>query len=126
METGRRPSAPPVSSLFASMEYGPALESRKVADAWLDKHERNFGLFINNEWVHPEGGRKTYETRSPGSGEGGPRWVVRPVRPPEGQAPVQPGQARAEAQQAGGRGGGPRQRQDRAGDEGRGHGGGGP
>ena len=69
METGRRPSAPPVSSLFASMEYGPALESRKVADAWLDKHERNFGLFINNEWVHPEGGRKTYETRSPGSGE---------------------------------------------------------
>ena len=26
-------------------------------------------LFINNEWVHPDGGRKTYETRSPGSGE---------------------------------------------------------
>ena len=40
-----------------------------MADAWLDKHQRHFGLFINNEWVHPDGGRKTYETRSPGSGE---------------------------------------------------------
>ena len=58
-----------MSNLFASMEYGPAKESRKVADAWLDKHQRHFGLFINNEWVHPDGGRKTYETRSPGSGE---------------------------------------------------------
>ena len=69
METVRRVTEPSVTSLFASMEYGPANESRKVADAWLDKHQRHFGLFINNEWVHPDGGRKTYETRSPGSGE---------------------------------------------------------
>merc|ERR1719391_452264 len=69
METVRRVTEPSVTSLFASMEYGPASESRKVADAWLDKHQRHFGLFINNEWVHPDGGRKTYETRSPGSGE---------------------------------------------------------
>ena len=69
METIRRVTEPSVSNLFASMEYGPAKESRKVADAWLDKHQRHFGLFINNEWVHPDGGRKTYETRSPGSGE---------------------------------------------------------
>merc|ERR1719391_1242979 len=68
METVRRVTEPSVTSLFASMEYGPASESRKVADAWLDKHQRHFGLFINNEWVHPDGGRKTYETRSPGSG----------------------------------------------------------
>merc|ERR1719391_34249 len=69
METVRRVTEPSVTSLFASMEYGPANESRKVADAWLDKHQRHFGLFINNEWVQPDGGRKTYETRSPGSGE---------------------------------------------------------
>jgi len=69
METVRRVTEPSVTSLFASMEYGPANESRKVADAWLDKHQRHFGLFINNEWVHPDGGRKTYETKSPGSGE---------------------------------------------------------
>merc|ERR1711936_319080 len=69
METIRRVTEPSVSSLFASMEYGPAKESRKVADAWLEKHQRHFGLFINNEWVHPDGGRKTYETKSPGSGE---------------------------------------------------------
>merc|ERR1719391_787451 len=69
METVRRVTEPSVTSLFASMEYGPANESRKEADAWLDKHQRHFGLFINNEWVQPDGGRKTYETRSPGSGE---------------------------------------------------------
>merc|ERR1719323_2066968 len=70
METVRRVTEPSVTSLFASMEYGPANESRKVADAWLDRHQRHFGLFINNEWVHPDaGGRKTYETRSPGDGE---------------------------------------------------------
>ena len=47
METIRRVTEPSVSTLFASMEYGPAKESRKVADSWLDKHQRHFGLFIN-------------------------------------------------------------------------------
>ncbi|MTW33045.1 aldehyde dehydrogenase family protein [Pseudoduganella danionis] len=32
------------------MEYGPAPESTKEAQAWLDQHGRSFGLFINNEW----------------------------------------------------------------------------
>jgi len=49
------------------MEYGPAPESDKIAQNWLDDHNRKFGLFINNEWVHPEG-RKTYETKSPATG----------------------------------------------------------
>merc|ERR1719244_2406274 len=34
----------------------------------MDDHDRKFGLFINNQWVHPEE-RKFYETKSPGSGE---------------------------------------------------------
>jgi len=49
------------------MEYGPAPESDKIAQNWLEDHNRKFGLFINNEWVHPEG-RKTYETKSPATG----------------------------------------------------------
>merc|ERR1719244_2436481 len=34
----------------------------------MDDHDRKFGLFINNQWVHPEE-RKFYETKSPGSGD---------------------------------------------------------
>ncbi|MDL2356372.1 MAG: aldehyde dehydrogenase family protein [Pseudomonadota bacterium] len=32
------------------MDYGPAPESTKEAHAWLDRHERRFGLFIDNAW----------------------------------------------------------------------------
>ncbi|MYM82444.1 aldehyde dehydrogenase family protein [Duganella sp. FT50W] len=32
------------------MEYGPAPESTKEAQAWLEQRGRQFGLFINNEW----------------------------------------------------------------------------
>ncbi|KAG7173776.1 Aldehyde dehydrogenase family 16 member A1-like [Homarus americanus] len=53
-----------VATLFNSMEYGPAPEDEKVAQAWLDDHDRKFGHFINNVWVHP-GERKTYETKDP-------------------------------------------------------------
>ena len=33
------------------MDYGPAPESTKEAQAWLDQHERRFGLFIDNAWT---------------------------------------------------------------------------
>ena len=49
------------------MEYGPAPESDKIAQNWLEDHNRKFGLFINNKWTHPEG-RKTYDTKSPATG----------------------------------------------------------
>jgi aldehyde dehydrogenase (NAD+) len=39
--------------IFESMDYGPAPESPAAANAWLEGHERKFGLFINNEWVTP-------------------------------------------------------------------------
>jgi len=68
METALKQTSPSVSETFTSMEYGPAKESDKSAAAWLDNHDRKFGLFINNIWEHPEG-RKYYETKSPGSGE---------------------------------------------------------
>ncbi len=59
---------PSVSQLFESLEYGPAPESPAVANAWLDDHGRNFGHFINNQWVKPAG-RKTYDTVNPANGE---------------------------------------------------------
>ncbi|CAL4122997.1 unnamed protein product, partial [Meganyctiphanes norvegica] len=53
-----------VAKIFETMEYGPAPEDDKVAQAWLDDHGRKFGHFINNKWEHPED-RKTYETKDP-------------------------------------------------------------
>ncbi|MBV8124516.1 MAG: aldehyde dehydrogenase family protein, partial [Paucibacter sp.] len=35
------------------MEYGPAPESQKEAQAWLDQRGRAFGLFIDNQWTAP-------------------------------------------------------------------------
>lgn len=35
------------------MDYGPAPESQKEAQAWLDGHQRTFGLFIDNVWSEP-------------------------------------------------------------------------
>ncbi len=57
-----------LSSIFHSMEYGPAPESDSVATAWLEKHGNKFGHFIDNKWVLPEG-RKTYETQAPATGK---------------------------------------------------------
>ena len=67
METVAKVTSPSVKEIFASMEYGPAPESDKIAQAWLEDHNRNFGHFINNKWVNPEG-RKSYETKSPATG----------------------------------------------------------
>ncbi|HEU4845965.1 MAG TPA: aldehyde dehydrogenase family protein [Burkholderiaceae bacterium] len=35
------------------MEYGPAPESTKEAQAWLEQRGRSFGLFIDNAWSAP-------------------------------------------------------------------------
>src|SRR5688572_25863658 len=43
--------------VFKSMEYGPAPESPSAVNAWLEEHNRKFGLFINNEWVTPKGAK---------------------------------------------------------------------
>ena len=68
MEVTKKITNPSVADIFASMEYGPAPESDKVAQAWLDDHGRNFGHFIDNKWVNPEG-RKSYETSNPATGK---------------------------------------------------------
>ena len=54
--------------IFKTMEYGPAPESPSAVNAWLDEHNRKFGLFINNEWVTPKGA-KYYASSDPSNGE---------------------------------------------------------
>ncbi len=54
--------------IFKSMEYGPAPESPAAVNAWLDEHNRKFGLFINNEWMTPKGA-KYYPSHDPSNGE---------------------------------------------------------
>jgi aldehyde dehydrogenase (NAD+) len=40
--------------LNQDLPYGQAPEDAKAAHAWLDQHQRNFGSFINNQWVKSE------------------------------------------------------------------------
>src|SRR3954471_5641679 len=53
-----------IPEIFQSMEYGPAPESSGPAQAWLDAHQRRFGLFIAGTWT-PETEAETFETLNP-------------------------------------------------------------
>ena len=55
-----------LSDIFETMEYGPAPESAVAVNTWLEEHNRHFGLFINNEWIFPEGS-DTYPSINPAS-----------------------------------------------------------
>ena len=44
---------PTINQILTTMDYGPAPESTKEALAWLDRHERRFGLFIDGAWSAP-------------------------------------------------------------------------
>ncbi|HEX7021394.1 MAG TPA: aldehyde dehydrogenase family protein, partial [Trueperaceae bacterium] len=53
-----------VKEIFETMEYGPAPESAENATAWLERHQRNFGLFIGGKWHEPATGEH-FETIDP-------------------------------------------------------------
>jgi len=53
-----------VAEIMETMEYGPAPESDAAAQAWLDDHGRDFGLFIDGEWTRADE-RATYTTINP-------------------------------------------------------------
>jgi aldehyde dehydrogenase (NAD+) len=57
-----------LTEIFKNMEYGPAPESAAAVNAWLDEHNRRFGLLINNQWVHPPKA-KTFTSFNPATGE---------------------------------------------------------
>lgn len=56
-----------VSDIFESMDYGPAPEGKTEAVAWLDAHNRTFGLFIDGVFV--DGSGKGFSTSNPANGE---------------------------------------------------------
>jgi len=44
---------PTINEILNTMDYGPAPESQKEAQAWLEQRSRKFGLFIDNQWTEP-------------------------------------------------------------------------
>jgi aldehyde dehydrogenase (NAD+) len=60
-----------IAEIFETMEYGPAPESAKPAEAWLEAHGRRFGLFIGGEWREPAAGER-FETANPATGRPSP------------------------------------------------------
>lgn len=54
-----------VAEIFNTMSYGPAPESAKKVDTWLESHRDGFGLFINGEWVNTA---ENFDSVSPANG----------------------------------------------------------
>src|SRR3989440_1689177 len=57
-----------IAQKFATMEYGPAPEDPREAVAWLDRHSRRLGHFINGAFCAPAEGQY-FATNDPSSGE---------------------------------------------------------
>src|SRR5579871_3066305 len=57
-----------IAEKFVAMEYGPAPEDPKEVQAWLQRHERRFGHFIQGAWQAPRSGGY-FDTLDPSTGE---------------------------------------------------------
>jgi aldehyde dehydrogenase (NAD+) len=57
-----------IAEKFVAMEYGPAPEDPKEAQAWLERHGHRFGHFINGAWQAPAAG-EYFDTVDPSNGE---------------------------------------------------------
>jgi len=57
-----------IAEKFVTMEYGPAPEDPKEAQAWLERHGHRFGHFIDGAWQAPVAG-EYFETQDPSNGE---------------------------------------------------------
>ena len=57
-----------IAEKFATMEYGPAPEDPKEAEAWLERHGHRFGHFVNGKWQQPVAG-EYFDTLDPSNGE---------------------------------------------------------
>jgi aldehyde dehydrogenase (NAD+) len=57
---------PTINEILQNMDYGPAAESTKEAQAWLEQHGRTFGLFIDNAWTT---GAETFASNNPADGK---------------------------------------------------------
>src|SRR5258706_8016212 len=57
-----------IAKKFMTMEYGRAPEDPREALAWLDRHGRRFGHFIDGAWQAPAAGTY-FDTADPSTGE---------------------------------------------------------
>src|ERR1700758_5407885 len=57
-----------IAEKFVSMEYGPAPEDPKEAQAWRERHSRKFNHFIGGQWPAPAAG-EYFDTLDPSNGE---------------------------------------------------------
>ncbi len=57
-----------VAQIFETMEYGPAPESPSLAHAWLDGHNRRFGMFIDGSWTALDDDR-LFDSVNPANGQ---------------------------------------------------------
>ncbi|ART99690.1 aldehyde dehydrogenase family protein [Yoonia vestfoldensis] len=55
-----------IKDIFTTMDYGPALESKSEALAWLAQHDNLVGHFINGKWT---AARDDFATSNPATGE---------------------------------------------------------
>ncbi len=55
-----------IKDIFDTMDWGTAPESDGEVQAWLEAHDRRFGLFIDGKWTAPG---ETFEARNPANGE---------------------------------------------------------
>jgi aldehyde dehydrogenase (NAD+) len=56
-----------IPEIFNTLGYGPAPEAAAPALAWIEQHERSFGLFVDGGWTKP--GTETFETLNPATGK---------------------------------------------------------
>ncbi|WP_440964177.1 aldehyde dehydrogenase family protein [Massilia sp. GER05] len=56
---------PTIKEILQTMDYGPAPESTKEAQAWLEAHGRRFGLFVDGAWTD---GADTFGSFNPADG----------------------------------------------------------
>ncbi|HEY6350008.1 MAG TPA: aldehyde dehydrogenase family protein [Candidatus Angelobacter sp.] len=57
-----------IAEQFVRMDYGPAPEDPKETLAWLDRHGRKFGHFIDDAWRQPADGI-FFDSSDPATGE---------------------------------------------------------
>ncbi len=57
-----------IAEKFVAMDYGPAPEDPKEAQAWLERHAHHFAHFINGAWQAPADGNY-FDTVDPSTGE---------------------------------------------------------
>jgi aldehyde dehydrogenase (NAD+) len=57
-----------IAEKFVAMEYGPAPEDPKEANAWLERHNRRFNHFIDGAWQQPADAL-FFDTLDPSTGE---------------------------------------------------------